>query len=358
MNYFEKIEAYKNGSLSEVERLVFEEILAESPALQEEIAGYELGQDLFDFVGTTLSEEEIIAPATTDVANLLINFTANNLSETQILEGESVAENTAIIRPLNQRSNRTTWLAAASMLLILSLIGSQFYTSQQQSIDQPVAEHQPTKPVIAEPTNPIALPENDAPQQEIAAKEISISKVEKKAEKVKKNHTNKVQHLAENTQQKVTAPLSTRAEMPILEPLVTNITAQEITTGRIFGAGESVVYNGENSVTLKAGFHAKAGASFVATATNNVNFLADEVLASKEPVVYEASKTITLKPGFHAKAGIDFTAKANIGGAETLSTNVVISSNEAVVYKAGNTITLKPGFHAKAGAAFVATVGE
>lgn len=353
MNYFEKIEAYKNGTLNEVERLVFEETLAQNPSLQQELEAYELeayelGQDLFAFVGTTLSEETITAPEATDTADLLINFTANNLSEAQILASDSAATNTAIIRPLNRRSNRNAWLVAASMLLILSLIGSQFYTSSSQvdSYETPIAERAQIEPRITKSASPIVLPENNVPQQEIVAKETPVVKVEKKTAIIKKKRT-KVQNLA-----------LSRPKMPILAPLplVVNITAQEITTGKVIAKGESVVYNGENSVTLKAGFHAKAGANFVATATNNANFTANEVIESQQPVVYKAGKTITLKPGFHAKKGIDFTAKANVGTAEELSTNAVISSSEAVIYKAGHTITLKPGFHAKAGAAFVATI--
>ncbi len=357
MNYFEKIEAYKNGNLSKIERLVFEEALAENLSLQEEVAAYELGQDLFSFVGGTLSEEEITSPEATATADLLINFAANTLSETEILATDSSATNTAIIRPLkNKRTNKKTWLVAASMLLMLSLIGSQFYMSQQRPLGQSVVENKLTKPVFKAPSNSIILPENNAPKQEIIARERLVSKNINKVEKVKKNAIQKMSSLAENGSRKTTVPLSPRTEMPILEPLVTNITAQKITTGKVIDSGESVVYQGDNGVTLKPGFHAKAGANFVAMATTKTNFIANEVLESKQSVVYKASQTITLKPGFHAKSGIDFTAKANAGTEKELSTNVVISSNEEVVYKAENTITLKPGFHAKAGAAFVATV--
>lgn len=360
MNYFEKIEAYKNGTLNEVERLVFEETLASDLALQQELAAYELGQDLFEFVGTTLSEETITAPEATDAADLLINFTANNLSETQILASDSAATNTAIIKPLkNREPNRSAWLVAASMLLILSLIGSQFYTASSpvDSYETPIAEQEQIEPTITKPVSPIVLPENNVPQQEIVAKDTPVLKVEKKAVAIKKKRA-KVQDLALNSPQKRIETLPNRPEMPILAPLplVVNITAQEITTGKVIATGESVVYNGGNFVTLKAGFHAKAGANFVATAANNTIFLANEVIEDRQPVVYKTSKIITLKPGFHAKKGIDFIAKANSGLAKELSTNVIISSNEAIVYKAGSTITLTPGFHAKAGAGFVATI--
>ena len=309
MNYFEKIEAYKNGSLSEVERLVFEETLAEDAALQEEIAGYELGQTLFDFAGTNLLEEEITTPRATHTADLLINFTANNLSETQILETDSTPVNTAIVRPLNRRSNRTTWLVAASMLLILSLIGSQFYMRQQPNMDKLVAEQQQKEPTIIKPSNPIVLPENNVPQQEIVIKETPTLKVEKKGVEFKKKRTT-IRNLALNNPKKTVRSLPNRPKMPILEPLVVNITAQEITTGKVIDKGASVVYNGEHSVTLKAGFHAKAGANFVATTASNANFSANEVIESQQPVVYKASKTITLKPGFHAKKRSKFYCKS------------------------------------------------
>ena len=85
MNYFDKIEAYSAGMLSEMERSIFETELTQNVALQEELEAYQLAQSLFDFAGKNLSEETIINADTSNLFDELINFIASNLSEEQIL---------------------------------------------------------------------------------------------------------------------------------------------------------------------------------------------------------------------------------------------------------------------------------
>jgi len=354
MNYFEKIEAYRNGTLSEVEHLVFEEALAQSLKLQEEIAAYDFAHSLFDFAGETLSDEAILEPEASHTADLLINFAANNLSEIEILDQPSPAKNTATIRKIQPATNRTAWLVAASMLLILSLIGTQFYTSPSaiNGLDTAIVANEPIETVIAEPINPVTT---TSPKASVSKVKSIVTKPNypPKKEKKKKIIVPKIiVKVAAIPQEKVINASKT----PINKPSMHKLSAEEITTQKVISLGESVVYEGNHSVTLEAGFHAKAGASFVATSDNNANLLANKVIDSNTPTVYKASNTITLKPGFHVKSGADFAAKTE--STKELSTDVVISDKEAVVFKAENTITFKPGFHAKAGATMAAIVGK
>jgi len=363
MNYFSKIEAYFLGELQEEEHRLFEEELATSTLLQQEVEAYELAQDLFGFAAEHLSEETIIATDTKETVEALISFTANNLSEDQILAPTPVVGQAAITRTLQPRRNRRAWLVAASMLLILSMIGSQFYTSQLQkgTIETPVAINTPLKKVITEPTN-LVVPTKINPAKEVIVEEAQPNKVLSKNRPAKaQNRTTKPQELMVNLVKKEKKTLVKRPVMPTVEPLVFNLTAQEITTQKVINSGESVIYSGAEAVTLKAGFHAQAGADFTATsgAIVSTTLSVNEVVEGKQPVILKAAKAITMKPGFHVNSETAFVAKATTKKeSENIAINTVISPNEEVVFKAGNTIILKPGFHAKAGAAFVATIGQ
>ena len=45
--------------------------------------------------------------------------------------------------------------------------------------------------------------------------------------------------------------------------------AKELSTNAIISSNEAVVYKAGNTITLKPGFHAKAGAAFVATVADD-----------------------------------------------------------------------------------------
>lgn len=359
MNYFSKIEAYFSGDLSAAERELFEEELAINTVLQKEVEAYELAQDLFGFTAEHLSEETIISREANEMAAALIDFVANNLSENQILETTPITEEHAITRTLPTRRNRSAWLVAASMVLILSLMGTQYYLNQAKQggqIDTAIAKKSTgaSDVELTSPTEKLIIP---IPEKEtiVSKKEPKTRTIAKPAKALEdKANITAPQNIALNTK-KITLPK--REVIKVVESLVSNITAQEITTGKVIDKGESVIYSGTNAVTLKAGFHAKAGASFTATATDLVNHSANTVIDSEQPVIFSARETITLKAGFHAKAGADFTAKTK-AATNDLSVEAVISPEEVIVFKASNTITFKPGFHAKPGATLVASVGD
>lgn len=361
-NYFEKIEAYKTGTLSEVERLVFEEELAQNVLLQQEVAAYNLAEQLFDFVGETLPTETIVASEANETADLLISFTANKLSEGQIINTPNSTSTETIVRELTPKSNRTAWLVAASMLLILSLIGIQFYNTSfgTNDLDSTIVKTEPVEKTIMEPANVVAEVDSEAVSKESTSKANTVNEsTPSLPKKVRKKLENKPLIISNSNQEiakKILQKSPNKINLPTVEPTVIKLTAQEITTKKVVSTGEAMVYEGDNSVTLKAGFHAKAGANFVATASDKVTFLTNEVIEEQMSTVYEASQTITLKPGFHAKAGSNFIAKAK--ATDNLSTDVIVSPEEAVIFKAGNTIIFKPGFHAKPGAEVAAIVGK
>ncbi len=371
MIYFEKIEAYFSGTMNEMEQSIFEQALEENTVLQKEYEAYQSAQSLFNFTAETLSEKEITTSNNaTETVEQLINFTANNLSEQEILgSAETVdTQRQAIVRRLKTRKNRTEWLVAASMLLILSLIGSRFYNNN--SIE-PL--HTPTEVVVEKTTEPkIETPieqEKTIPTAIIAepaakvVKKVAKKRPVPKYEPAKVRIRTKTNPVVEPNQIAATEKMSpTEITATIANPIAAVLTsAEKIVTGKVINKGEAFVYEAGNSITLKPGFHAKAGASFVATsnksATTVIDLTKSEVIDNQEATIYNASNSITLKPGFHAKAGSDFVASTtNSSAAKFVSTNAVISEKEAVVVKADEGITLKAGFHAKAGADFVAKV--
>jgi len=363
MNYFSKIEAYFSGELSAVERGLFEEELAMNAALQKGVEAYELAQDLFDFTAEHLSEETIIASEANETAAVLIDFVANNLSENQILETTSIIEKQAITRTLLTRRHRRAWLVAASMLLILSLMGTRFYLTQEKqegNIQVAIAKKATEGSATIEPDFPIEKTIRPTPEKEaiVAKEKIKTTKIKPVNEPIKDKEIITIpQNIVLNTEKEEKITLPKRPIIKIVEPLVTNITAQEISTGKVIDRAESAIYSGTNAVILKAGFHAKAGANFTATATDILNHSVSTVIEHGQPVVYSARETITLEAGFYAKPGADFTAKTK-EAVNDISIGAIISPEERVVFKAGNTITFKPGFHAKLGATLVATVGD
>ena len=370
MTYFEKIEAYLSGEMTEMEQSIFEQTLEENTRLQKEYEAYRTAQSLFNFSGKALSEKEILSTSATETAENLINFTAQHLSEQEILETSKAVINKpqAVVKTLNPRRNRLEWLVAASMLFVLSMIGARFYSQPNMTTNSPtnIVAEQPLAPKVekAIETNnptPAVIAPIATPIAKKVVKETPIPKSASKYEPAKVRITPKVKPLV--AQENIVAVDKIAAiETPSVSPnpiaaLLT--TAEKIVTGKVINQGEVVVYKAEQSITLKPGFHAKAGADFVATSGANKEIITDlmkaEVIDQQQPVVYNASNTITLKPGFHAKAGSDFVAKTNTT-TNFVSTNTTISDKETVVVKADNGITLKAGFHARAGANFVAKV--
>jgi len=367
MTYFEKIEAYLSGEMAEVEQSIFEQALEENTRLQKEYEAYRTAQSLFNFSGKTLSEKEILSTNATETAENLINFTAQHLSEQEILETPKAVANKpqAVISTLNTRRNRLEWLVAASMLFVLSMIGARFYSQSNRTTNSPtnIVAEKPSAPKVEkaiETTKNNPTPVIIAPIATIV-KETSIPKPASKYEPAKVRITPKVKPVVAQKNIVAVAKIAAK-ETPSVSPkpiaaLLT--TAEKIVTGKVIKQGEAVVYKAEESITLKPGFHAKAGADFIATSGANKEIITDlmkaEVIDQQQTVVYSASNTITLKPGFHAKAGSAFVAQTS-NSAKSVSTNTVISDNESVIVKADNGITLKAGFHAKAGANFVAKV--
>lgn len=369
MTYFEKIEAYFSGDMNEMEQSIFEQTLEENTILQKEYEAYKTAQSLFNFTAETLPEEEIVTSSARETAEQLINFTAQNLSEQEILSSTDAVttQRQAIVKPINTNRNKTEWLVAASMLFVLSLIGSQFYTTTPtETLHTPtevVVEKtiEPTKETPIEPTTVIPTPVIAEPVAPIV-KKVAKKRAVPKYEPAKVRITPKTKPLVEQhpiaTADKIE---STEITPSASNPIALLTSAEKIVTGKVINKGEVVVYEAGNSVTLKSGFHAKSGASFVATSTAAQETIVDltksAVLDNQKSTTYNATNSITLKPGFHAKAGSDFvatTSKYSI--APTISTNMVVSDREEIVVKANETVTLKAGFHAKQGANFLAIV--
>lgn len=366
MNYFTKISAYFDKELSDLECLVFEQELAENATLQAEVAAYEMAQSLFGFAAEALPTEEIIGTEAAETADELITFVASNLSEEQILGAATQVDQPTVIRQLKPRRNRMAWLAAASMLFIISMMGLRFQSNQASwetlGQDGPVAVTAPAEKIIA----PIVKEITPIVKEEKVNQLVSTPTTEKDVKSkvriyepaivkvVKKQQTNSLDLAANSTRN------SSKKEQSNL--LALNTTATKITTGKVIDRGQAVVYKAGNSVVLKEGFHAKAGSSFLAkTSSDNktsVDYSSAATITGSKKVVYQANKTITLKPGFHATAGTNFVAKTAFANNKEVATNTIISDKESVLVKASNSITLKAGFHAKAGANFTAKVAK
>ena len=368
MNYYKKIAAYFEGKMSVVERQVFEQELEENVILQKEMEAYELAQNLFNFSATNLSEREIISTSATESAEEIIQFTAKHLSEAKILAIGSSKKSTIIERKLHPSFyNRSAWLVAASMLIILSVIGNRFYNNQDSlktiGNSQPAIVETPSIEVL-QPENKQVIPATnniqESPLKVIAQKKPKSSKPKYESARVKITKKNKKESFSEPIKDLSFQNTPTKTTSNNLIALYT--TAQKIISATQIASGQSVVYKAEKTIILKTGFHAKAGAEFTAAPIKNEAIPSDLTLDGTydgNVTNYNASNTIILKPGFHAKAGMDFTASTNTPNAlQEVSSNTIISDKESVIIKANNTVILRPGFHAKAGASFVAEVGK
>ena len=371
MTYFEKIEAYFSGEMSEMEQFIFEQTLEDNAALQKEYEAYKTAQSLFNFTAETLSEEEITTAHATETVEQLINFTAQNLSEKEILSSTEVKtiQTQVVVRNISSRRDRIEWLVAASMLFVLSLIGAQFYNNPTTETIQTPTElvvEKEVQPKIEKPVKKekvIPAPVVSEPITKIV-KKVAKKRPIPKYEPAKVRITPKTQpvvnpnHIATVDKDQMGAAEVTPN---VSNPLALLTSAERIVTGKVINKGETIVYKAGNSITLKPGFHAKAGANFVATpnATEEtaVDLTKSEIIDNQESKKYNATNSITLKAGFHAKAGSAFVATTtNSSASSFVSTNAIISEKEAVVVKADKGITLKAGFHAKAGADFVAKI--
>jgi len=370
MIYFEKIEAYLSGEMNEMEQSIFEQALEENIALQKEYEAYQTAQDLFNFSAEQLTEEEITTNTATETTEQLINFTAQHLSEAEILGStdKEKPSREAVIKTMSTRRNRMEWLVAASMLLAFSVIGSRFYSNlSTETITTPseVVVEKPVAPKVIMPVEEekvVPIPVIAEPPEKIVKKVI-------KKKPASKYEPAKVRVSTKITPSKTQMPIAEAGKtiqseitQPAVKQLALLTNGEKIVTGKVINKGEAVIYQAQNAVILKPGFHAKAGADFVATSSANetvTHLTKVAVIEQEQSVVYNAANSITLKPGFHAKAGSTFVATtASPSTNSVVSTNSVISDKESVVIKAAETITLKAGFHAKAGANFVAKVKE
>jgi len=109
MNYFSKIEAYFADEMTAVEKTVFEQELAENNHLQQEWKAYQTAQQLFGLVASNLPESDIIVDTARETTEQIITFTANALSEKEILEPITPKTQKPVIRKLQRKSNRTAW---------------------------------------------------------------------------------------------------------------------------------------------------------------------------------------------------------------------------------------------------------
>lgn len=364
MTYFEKIEAYLSGAMNEMEQSIFEQALEEDTFLQKEYEAYKAAQSLFNFTAETLSEQEITSCTAAETVENLINFTAQNLSEQEILGSTEtvITQPQAIVTTLRTRKNRTEWLVAASMLFILSLIGARFYNNSSAEM-----LHNPSEVVVEKAIEPKI--ETPVEQEKIIPAPVTVI-TEPEAKLVEKTSKPKYEPAKIRITPKV-IPTTAQQPIAVVEKTITTkitptpsnpialltTTAEKIVSGKVFQKGESVVYEAENSVTLKPGFHAKAGTDFVATTNAQKETVTDliksEVIDNQQSATYNATNSITLKSGFHAKTGSSFVATTT---PPSVSTNSVIFDKEVVEVKADKSITLKAGFQVKAGAEFSAKV--
>ncbi|MEM6318270.1 MAG: 3-coathanger stack domain-containing protein [Bacteroidota bacterium] len=359
MTYFEKIEAYATGKMEATEQAFFEQELVENDVLKVEWEAYQLVNELVDFTAKETTEADIRQTAAEATADSLLHFSATRLSEAQIIEKQTSQK--AIIRPLKSRS-RAAWLAAASVLFLVGMVGLRSFLAMDNSVTSsskkiatvsetatPIRTVEPVQNPVSESTSETekTLAEVTTEQQE----EITLPAIQKQKyepAKVKTKPNNRL--VAAKEGKKVSDEI-------IAKPLAMTIAAEQITTERVIKENETVIYKAQNTITLKSGFHAKAGASFTATHDKPTTpKSSNAVIQANETVAYEHEEGIVLKPGFHAKAGATFVAKAPSN--ETVNSDITINERESITVSAQKTVTLRPGFHAKAGSSFTAKVGK
>lgn len=351
MQYYQKIEAYFEDKLSAVERLVFEQELAENPILQKEFHAYETAHSLFDFAGNNLPSEEIIADSAEKTAGKLIDYTAKNLTTAEIIAIPN-AKPQAIVRSINPTPAPVFWLVAASLLALLTIVGIRFYAEQDNKALNNVAAVEKIIPESIE-TEKIIPPQ---PTTLIAKKTPAPVKQKRQYEPAKITRREKpVQTLEMPLVEPISPIVQTVETKKTVRQIALNTKATTLSTNSVIDKDNSVVYEAKESITLKAGFHAKAGAAFTAKPIIKKEVLQTAAIIESQKSVQLQAESIVLKPGFHAKAGTSFTAKTK--KAEIASeTNAIINATESVTIKSESVITLKPGFHAKAGATFTAKV--
>jgi len=351
MTYFNKIEQYFAKEMSEVDCLLFEQELAENAVLQNEVAAYEMAQNLFGWTAEALTETEITASAEEQVADELIGFVAANLSEAEIMGNTS--KKSAVVRSLPKRSRRTAWLAAASVALVLSFIGWNWqgntspattptlaHNDQSPEIDQSLQPETKETPTV----NQLATIEKEKPFINKATIEDNPRKYEPASVKI------------------VRKPVNNLTKNDLTNPLAINETTTGIQTERIIKGGQKVVYRAENGILLKSGFQVRTGSSFTASTvmdqTVAANVIADQKIEGAQKVTYQAKETVTLTEGFHVAAGTEFVAKTTPKPNDGIvTTNTVVSEQEEMLLQAESSITLEAGFHVRAGGNFSATIG-
>lgn len=307
MNYFDKIEAYFADELSDFEKLLFEQEVEENAGLQAEVEAYKLAADLFDFTSNHLSTKSILSSASEKTADQLLSFVANNLSEEEIIGlNKNPKPNLTIERHFSLLQQLSI---AATLLLLIGMttwyFGIDNY-SKQPKVTAPLVQINEPHSVETLASTPIAKTEKA---------DITISKdnikprangKDKLTKKVAKTLPTTPKTLAEKD-------MSTPKEIIVNNLPPEPIAATHIVVDRTISTGEEVTYQANNTITLKPGFHAKAGASFTANSTSKDAALVSDIaiastISNKESVVFKAGQSITLKPGFHVEAGADFVA--------------------------------------------------
>ncbi|MEM1122230.1 MAG: 3-coathanger stack domain-containing protein, partial [Bacteroidota bacterium] len=268
MIYFDKIEAYATGQMETTERTFFEQELVENDALKKEWEAYQLVHELIDYSANSSTEATIHQTAAESTTASILQFSAAHLSEAAILQTEQKAAPEAVIRPIKRRSY-TAWLVAASVLFLVGMVGlrSFFALGDDPQVTEKIVATDSTPEVKpSESTIPTVLEQSiDKPKEAIIATTISDKKERTVPTPQKRTYEPAKVRTKPNVEVTATTAQKDEVAKVVSSPLAMTISAQEITAERVIHKNETIVYKAKNTITLKSGFHAKAGASFTAT---------------------------------------------------------------------------------------------
>jgi anti-sigma-K factor RskA len=242
MKYFAQIEAYINGKMSSAERQAFEHEVEDNADLARELDAYQSGADLFNFAAAQLSEEQILHP-----------------------DKQGISSGGPGKKPFFTYSRLAIFLAAAIGLCLIVFLGGYLQDDQQETVPvQPIEQQkQPAKnrPVAAAPSPEVPSGE----EEQLLAKAESREPVTKMTPE-QKNEIKQPASSSQSRPSKVMAHLndestkSTHASAPADAELIAD---------QAIASGEKIVYQASQQITLKPGFHAKAGSVFRAVVEND-----------------------------------------------------------------------------------------
>lgn len=265
MSYLSKIEAYSDGTMSDIEQMLFEAELLDNPSLNKEWEAYQLTQELLNFTALNLPEEVPANPVVEEPAGGLLSPKLWMLAASSFVAIGIYFMTTLSIAT---DSKEEVVVDSSELQVKEAMQQNKIQEEQQSSI---FIEYQETE-ISVEPFKKV-VPTIQKVEKTIPTTESALPSLKVKKPIAKKKETVAPIAAASNYNTITTPVRSTvsatalKAEVIVADTkrtntsiaIASNLNKQKITSKKLINSKDVVALKAGNSITFEPGFSAEAG---------------------------------------------------------------------------------------------------